>query len=167
EMCIRDSEGAGSGRVRIDALLGPLIESWRNRPGQTIEYRLTVEPGSCEIPQGLALALYRMTQEALTNVARHAGARAAAVTVKARAGVGVEWSVCDDGIGIASDCRSDALQQGNGLAGIRERAWAHGGELEMGARDPAGVRPGLCLVARFPWPDAECAVGTTGNATTA
>jgi two-component system sensor histidine kinase UhpB len=60
--------------------------------------------------------------------------------------------VCDDGIGIAS--YSEALQQGNGLAGIRERVWAHGGELEMLDRGPAGGPRGLCLQARFPWPEA-------------
>ena len=152
--------------VRIDGLLGPLIERWRNRPGQTVEYRLAVEPESCEIPQGLALALYRMTQEALTNVARHAGARMAEVTVKARPATGIEWSVCDDGIGIASACRDAALQLGNGLAGIRERVWAQGGELEMLDAAPDGVRPGFCLVARFSWPIAGCAASIQESAAT-
>lgn len=140
------------GSIPICDLIETLVQSWRQRPGQTIHYQLSVDLDGSDIPQGLALNLYRMTQEALTNVARHAGAKTVAVALAARPGEGVRWSVCDDGIGIAS--YSEALQQGNGLAGIRERVWAHGGELEMLDRGPAGGPRGLCLQARFPWPEA-------------
>lgn len=140
------------GSIPIGDLIEALVQSWRQRPGQNTDYQLTMDLDGTDIPQGLALNLYRMTQEALTNVARHAGARTVAVSLAARAGEGVRWSVCDDGIGIAS--YAEALQQGNGLAGLRERVWAHGGELEMLDRGPAGGSRGLCLQARFPWPEA-------------
>lgn len=140
------------GSIPLGDLIETLVLSWRQRPGQTIDYQLAVDLDDSDIPQGLALNLYRMTQEALTNVARHAGATTVAIALAARPGEGVQWSVCDDGSGIAS--YSEALQRGNGLAGIRERVWAHGGELEMLDRGPAGGPRGLCLQARFPWPDA-------------
>ncbi|AKU11562.1 signal transduction histidine kinase, glucose-6-phosphate specific [Azoarcus sp. CIB] len=153
----KPSDATNRGPIPIDELVEALVESWRNRPGQTIEYRLTVDLGDIDIPQALALTLYRMTQEALTNVARHADAKTAAVRLVTRPGQAIEWSVCDDGVGIAS--YNEASQQGNGLAGIRERVWAHGGELEMLDRGPTGSAPGLRLVACFPCPEAERASG--------
>ncbi|MDO9600621.1 MAG: histidine kinase [Azoarcus sp.] len=143
---------SGRGPVPIRDLIETLVQSWRQRPGQTVHYQLTMDLDGIDIPQGLALNLYRMTQEALTNIARHAGAETVTVALAARLGEGVRWSVCDDGTGIAS--YAEALQRGNGLAGIRERVWAHGGELEMLDRGPAGGPRGLCLQARFPWPEA-------------
>lgn len=142
--------------VPIDAILETLIGCWRNRPGRMTDYRLVVDISGADLPQGLTLALYRMTQEALTNVARHACARTAVVTVVAHCGKDIEWSVCDDGVGITFAPRGDGLQQGSGLAGIRERVWAHGGELEMLDRGPPGAASGFCLVARFPWPGVDC-----------
>jgi two-component system sensor histidine kinase UhpB len=105
-----------------------------------------------ELPRALVLALYRISQEALTNVARHAGASSATLRLRAiRAGgsasmSAIDWSVCDDGVGL--DDPSAALRRGNGLAGIRERVWAHGGDLQLAAVHPGSARPGLCLQAR-------------------
>lgn len=155
------SEAANRGPIPLGALVEALVESWRSRPGRSTDYRLRLELGSTDIPQALALALYRMTQEALTNIARHADAKTAAVTLVARPGGGIEWSVCDDGKGIA--CGDAAMQQGNGLAGIQERVWAHGGELRMLERGPAGGRPGLCLLACFPAPREAGAATRAGS----
>ena len=145
-------EDASRGPIPIGDLIEALVRSWRERPGQTADYRLALDLEGRDIPQVLALNLYRMTQEALTNVARHAEASTVAVTLTAHPAEGVQWSVCDDGIGIAA--YADALQQGNGLAAIRERVWAHGGELEVRDAGLADGRRGLCLRARFPWPEA-------------
>lgn len=144
-------EAPGSGAVPLAELIETLVDSWRRRPGQIAAYRLALDVDDGALPQGLALNLYRMTQEALTNVARHAAARNVMISLVARPGAEVRWSVCDDGAGIPSF--DDALQRGNGLAGIRERVWAHGGELEMASCVPSG--DGLRLEARFPWPGAN------------
>jgi two-component system, NarL family, sensor histidine kinase UhpB len=142
--------GLETGReaVPLGDMLRALVDSWRQRPGQATDFRLAVDlPG--QVPQALALSLYRMTQEALTNVVRHAGARRVEVGVEVDANGAVRWAVRDDGVGIAS--LAEALQQGNGLAGIRERVWAHGGELRM--TEGCGGR-GLGLEACFPAPAA-------------
>lgn len=146
----KPSDAMRRGAIPIRELLESLVESWRNRPGQSTDYRLVVDFGNRDIPHDLAMTLYRMTQEALTNVARHANATAVLVTLVTRPEENIEWSVCDDGIGIASS--NEALQQGNGLAGIRERVWAYGGDLNMLDQGPKGAPPGLCLLARIPWP---------------
>jgi len=156
--------GDASGEpVPIAELLDTLVGSWRRRPGQTTRYELSVALDGRDLPQGLALNLYRMTQEALTNVARHAAAGSVSVALAGRRGDdGVQWSVCDDGVGIAN--YAEALQRGNGLAAIRERVWAHGGELDVHELAPAGSRRGLCLQARFPWPAIEVApTGRVGD----
>jgi two-component system sensor histidine kinase UhpB len=95
------------------------------------------------------LTIYRVVQEALTNVARHAGASQATLqlTLQRRPdGDTLQWQVSDDGAGLGS--LQIALQRGNGLAGIRQRVWALGSDLEC---DPArdGAAPGVCLRARF------------------
>jgi two-component system sensor histidine kinase UhpB len=84
-------------------------------------------------------------------VARHANAsRATLQLVLQRRPEGdvLQWQVSDDGAGLGS--LQVALQRGNGLAGIRQRIWALGSDLECdAARSGAGAPPGLCLRARF------------------
>jgi len=91
--------------------------------------------------------LYRLTQEALTNATRHADATRVDVRVGARANGDIEWSVEDDGIGL--DSVENAPHRGNGLAGMRERVWAHGGEIEMEPSSRTSSRSGLRIRARF------------------
>ncbi len=76
----------------------------------------------------LATAVYRIAQEALTNVARHASAGHAEVLLRENGGV-LSLSVKDDGRGFNTD-QADILQ-GLGLGGMRERAALVGGELEI------------------------------------
>ena len=78
----------------------------------------------------VATAAYRITQEALTNVARHAAAKHVTVNLKADA----SWlllSITDDGIGFDMGTLEDS--EGLGVAGMRERAALLGGELEVEA----------------------------------
>jgi signal transduction histidine kinase len=89
-----------------------------------------------ELPFGVGQAAFRIVQEALTNVTRHAGTDAATV----RIGYGqhdLTVQVDDDGQG-----RSDGLPPpgGSGIAGMRERAAALGGELHAGPRPGGGFR---------------------------
>jgi signal transduction histidine kinase len=86
--------------------------------------------------------VYRVVQEALTNVLRHAGASAVHVRVVREDGaVGVE--VCDDGAGAGTAATAGA---GQGLRGMRERAAAIGGTVESGPAPGGGWR----VAARLP-----------------
>jgi signal transduction histidine kinase len=94
------------------------------------------------LPPEVDLAAYRIVQEALTNVARHAGASAAVVRVRPdHDDVLVE--VEDDGTGVPG-------VPGNGILGMRERAQALGGSLTTGPRPDGGfvVRARLPLRSR-------------------
>ena len=82
----------------------------------------------------LESTIYRVVQEALTNVSRHAQATTALVSVSERDGV-VRASVTDDGRGLPEadrlGPRGDGLEGGFGMSGMRERAELVGGELEL------------------------------------
>jgi signal transduction histidine kinase len=83
------------------------------------------------------LAGFRIVQEALTNVNRHAAARSARVTIRIDDGVRIE--VVDDGVGVAPDANWND-ESGRGLTGMRERAASVGGDLEAGPGPHGGFR---------------------------
>jgi signal transduction histidine kinase len=86
----------------------------------------------------LESTIYRVVQEALTNVSRHAQATQAVISVRERDGV-IHAAVQDDGRGLPDATRlgprGDGLEGGFGMSGMRERAELVGGELEW-ARAP-------------------------------
>jgi signal transduction histidine kinase len=97
----------------------------RFRVKSRIEVSLTLELGS-EPPPDVALTLFRVLQESLTNVAKHAEARAVHITLRGdRERLVLE--VRDDGVGFDPG----ATSSGHGLSGMRERALAVGGALAL------------------------------------
>jgi signal transduction histidine kinase len=122
--------------------VGELVASLR---GGGLETRLEVEP--MHLPPGIALAVYRIVQESLTNVLKHAGAGAKAGVTIIRSGATVRVSVHDDGAGPSGR----ALSTAHGIVGMRERATAYGGTLRTGVR-PGG---GFEVEASIPLPEQE------------
>jgi len=96
------------------------------------------ENGGRRLDAELESTIYRVVQEALTNVSRHAQATKAVISVIARDGA-IQASVTDDGRGLPDTARlgprGDGLEGGFGMSGMRERAELVGGELEW-ARAP-------------------------------
>nr|BFE36244.1 hypothetical protein GCM10010200_084950 [Actinomadura rugatobispora] len=96
-----------------------------------------------ELPEGVALAVYRIVQEALTNVVKHAApARSRVVVEQDEREVRIE--VTDDGPGVRV---LPGATPGHGVIGMRERAMMYGGELTAGPR-PEG---GFAVRARLPY----------------
>ncbi|WP_225846726.1 sensor histidine kinase [Streptomyces sp. HPF1205] len=87
------------------------------------------------LPPGADLAAFRIVQEALTNIVRHSGARAARVRLAYLPGL-LDLSVDDDGPAVDGG----ETGGGNGLVGMRERAAALGGTVETGPRPDGGFR---------------------------
>ena len=87
------------------------------------------------LPASVDLAVYRIVQEALTNVARHAHPAAALVRL-AYTDESIEIVVEDDGLG----AHEPNGYGGNGLAGMRERVAALGGEFAAGPRPDVGFQ---------------------------
>lgn len=107
------------------AQLDGLVERSR-AVGIPVDYRVTGEP--VELPPGLQLVIYRVIQESLTNVGKHAGPEVRAVRVHLNYGPAtIELTVADDGRGTDSSSAS-----GWGLMGMRERVLAQGGTFDAG-----------------------------------
>jgi PAS domain S-box-containing protein len=84
--------------------------------------------GDDEIPSLVGLTLFRIVQEALTNVARHAQAHEVRINLSVDGG-GVALAVADDGRGVTAEALARPVSLG--LVGMRERALAVGGELSI------------------------------------
>jgi len=117
----------------LDSLLAEV-----GRAGLPVELHLEGDP--YPLPRGLDLSAYRIVQEGLTNVLKHAGASDADVVVRYRPDE-VEIEVRDNGNG-----RAGGDGMGHGLVGIRERVKIYGGEMSARA-EPEG---GFVLSTRLP-----------------
>jgi signal transduction histidine kinase len=105
------------------------------------------------LPSEVAIHLYRIVQEALTNVARHAGASRAVVRM-ARTGEDVTLEVEDNGRGLVAEPprSSSSGRPGIGMTSMRERAELMGGALTLGRPTVGG---GLIVGVRVPAPASE------------
>ena len=108
--------------------------------GVTVEVR--IDGDRHELPPGVDLTAYRIVQEALTNVLKHAGPASVTVTVGYEPDA-VRLEVVDDGRGV----NGRAGRGGHGLVGMRERVGVYGGMLETGPRVGGGFR----VAARLPY----------------
>ena len=98
---------------------------------------------SSSLPSAIQIALYRILQEALTNVARHSGAKAVSIRF-ARSGAAVEVAVIDDGCGF--DAKAVAVSSHRlGIQSMRERAAMLGGTLRF-----IPQRKGTKMVVQIP-----------------
>jgi len=122
----------------------------------SIDIELNQDEGRRLDPE-LESTIYRIVQEALTNVSRHAEASKAEVLIVEEGGV-VSASVTDDGKGLPGadrlGPRGDGLEGGFGMGGMRERAELVGGELEFGPAPTRGTTVRL-LVPLAGRPSAE------------
>jgi signal transduction histidine kinase len=109
--------------------LGALVERVRSAG---LPVHLQVEGEPLPLPRALDLSAYRIVQEGLTNVLKHAGASYAEVVVRHRPDA-LQIEVRDDGRGPADDG-----SVGHGLVGIRERVNLYDGEMTAGAPNGGG-----------------------------
>lgn len=126
--------------------LRDLIDGWRSRE-TGIEFAVDLPTSPPPVDEARALALYRVVQEALTNVVRHSGAVHCRVSL-ATVGNRIEARVSDNGAGL----HGGPAPRG-GLLGMAERVDMAGGGLELGK----GEGGGLSLRAWVPCPVAGTA----------
>ncbi len=128
------AEGDESPRAPAPTLddVHPLV----TRVGQAgLPTTMAVHGAPLVLTAGVDLAAYRIVQEALTNCLKHSGATCARVEVTYRP-TEVEVLVTDDGTGLTQGTIEPAT--GHGLAGMRERVAAYGGDLTIGDRPEGG-----------------------------
>jgi len=109
------------------------------RAGLTLSF--TADAVEIRLPGAIEVACFRIAQEALTNVVRHARARHVSVDVRF-VDRKIHLLVCDDGVGFDVAAAYDDVRQGQsaGLLGMRERAALFGGQLEIDAAPTRGTR---------------------------
>ncbi|MCZ7566197.1 MAG: PAS domain S-box protein [Burkholderiales bacterium] len=118
-----------------------LVESVGERAGLVCD--LEIDPACAGLGEPHASALFRIMQESLTNIVRHAAAREVEIRL-ARLGEEAVLSVRDDGVGMGEEAR--AKPRSFGLRGISERVILLGGSVEITSAPGAGT----VLVARIP-----------------
>jgi signal transduction histidine kinase len=131
-------EDTEPGEVRPQPGVSDLAELVAELPSGNISVELDVDEKSRSLPAGLQLTIYRVVQEALTNVMRHSGARLARVSVRARQDA-VDVEVVDDGAGSSTG-------PGHGIRGMSERVAIQGGRFDASSLQDKGFR----VSATFP-----------------
>ena len=145
---IRELRPTGLDELGLAAALEHCVETWRARlPGVSLQ--LSIAGDLDALPETITVTLYRLVQEALTNVAKHATARHVTVRLE-RVGEGaadgerIDLAVADDGRGATPGLPTGGL----GLIGMRERVMALQGELAFKSSPGQGFE----LSAQIPVP---------------
>jgi signal transduction histidine kinase len=140
----------------IDSLgLGPALHSytreWSERSG--IAVTLDLDSNLRRLPEAIELSLFRIVQEGLSNVRKHAGASAVEVRLEHTSPRGLMLSIADDGCGLADDFDLASLSAGGhyGMLGISERVALLGGRSRF-QNQPNG---GALIQVEIPHPRVE------------
>jgi signal transduction histidine kinase len=146
---LRDADDGGPARSPAPAPAPRLQDVHRlvaevAAAGVSVEVHTTGDLAA--VPDGVSLAAYRIVQEALTNVVRHASPARARLTVANGDGA-VVLDVIDDGEPARAARTASPIATGHGIIGMRERAMLYGGELTSGPRPEGGWR----VRARLPY----------------
>jgi signal transduction histidine kinase len=133
--------------------LATYAEAWSERSGVAVDFQSTVADAE-RLPGASETALYRIVQEALTNVFKHAHARRVSV-VLLRSAQQVSAVVEDDGLGFDPEKLDIADGRRLGILGMRERAALAGGSLLV----ESSPGQGATVIIRIPLPDSHREVG--------
>lgn len=122
----------------VDAVRDLLTETQQNQP--EVQFELSVEGKLPALDDQLELSAYRIVQEAVTNIVRHAQATRAHVSVAVRAEA-LRLLIVDNGKGAATLQREGHY----GVRGMQERAAAHGGEVTFQPADGGGLQVSVVI----------------------
>ena len=116
--------------------LNSLVSGWNARSGGKSHYQLNILGDCVLLPEPLTITLFRITQECLTNIAKHSTAQNAKITLAITENA-VTLTVEDDGSATELPFTETS---GIGLLGIRERITALGGQLTLAIVQPHGLK---------------------------
>jgi signal transduction histidine kinase len=125
------------GKMTLPEALRALVDGFGHRTGFKVRFELVGDPQTC-CPAGEG-AIYRVVQEALSNVRRHAKAKHATVRLSGGHAV-THVIVADDGVGLPA-----TIEAGVGLSGMRSRLSELGGRLSI-----RSYSPGTAVIASIP-----------------
>lgn len=136
----------------LSASLRQLVKSWNQRSGNQTQYQLDIDNSLDQLPEPLPVNIYRIVQECLTNIAKHAKAGKAEISLRRMTDETVSLMIRDDGIAQAESFENTL---GMGLFGIHERVTALGGSLKLEALRYGGLQ----VSASLPLPEAPQETG--------
>jgi len=118
-------------------------DEFARREGMDVRFMHRRLPGS--MSQALSSAIYRITQEALRNAAKHSGSKKVHVSVSGTHDM-IRLTIQDFGVGLPADWAATG-PGGLGLTSMEERARLAGGVLELSSEPGKGTK----VIARLPW----------------
>jgi signal transduction histidine kinase len=124
--------------------LGWLVREFQlSRPA--LQMRVDLALDEEDVPAELKIVIFRICQEGLNNIVKHAGARRAMVSL-ACAGELLQLLIEDDGCGLSPEAADLSNRVAGGLAGMHRRATSSGGECQVASE------PGAGTLIRVAWP---------------
>jgi signal transduction histidine kinase len=146
-----------------EGLLPALREYMEQWAGEIsgLEYQIQAAVGSEPPPQTRAI-LFRIAQEALTNVRKHAHAKVLSLTLQDRE-EGVHMTIEDDGLGFRTDEKDDTAVGHLGLVSMRERAELAGGWWQIRSSPGAGTKVECWIPSERSGPSREEAMAAHGD----
>ena len=127
----------------LEIALKEYINVWEKNSGISVVYR--THGRKTDVPQGVDQSIFRITQEALSNIARHSKATATSVTLDYQVD-GIQLQISDNGTGFDID----GVKKGLGLRSIAERVTENQGKLDV----DSGIG-GTTITLRFPYEKSE------------
>jgi len=121
----------------VEPAVSLLVQEFEERTGIVTDLDVRLEDDLEDLTRELALCIYRILQESLTNVSRHSGARNVSITLVYSAGT-LLLSVYDDGKGFEIEHAS--VSRGSGITGMQERAHLVGGSVDVRSAPDKGTR---------------------------
>jgi PAS domain S-box-containing protein len=121
----------------LPGAISAFVDVWSRRSGVPVETQF-VNLERDRLPRDTELALYRIVQEALTNILKHARATRVGIALT-RVAAEVALTIEDDGVGFANDGPPAGNHRGLGLQGMQERAAAVGGNVEVESEPGRGT----------------------------
>jgi signal transduction histidine kinase len=161
-LCVLRQDGEPTGSLAPASGLADLTPLVAQVGEAGLQVWVRVEGERGPVPPGVDLSAYRIVQEALTNVIKHAAATTAGVKVSYEKGA-VAVEITDDGAGMKdgrhgtgpdgprADAVTSPFSTGHGIIGMRERVAVFGGEFAAGPRPEGGFR----VFARLPIPEVN------------
>ncbi len=133
-------QGDEEHHIALEQALRELIRQRQSRSDAELAYLLQIDLHDAQLPQRLSVAAYRIIQEALTNVLRHANATQVVIDVHVdKLAQSLILRIADNGQGLRQTSSPEAPANGLGLIGIKERVLANQGKLHMQAAQPNGL----------------------------
>lgn len=133
--------------IGLEKSLQKLVKSWHQRSGHQTHFELKIDAPLANLPEPLPVNIYRIVQEALTNIAKHAHASQATIKLYYPDKDTLMLLITDNGL-----ADNDNIQQslGMGLLGIHERTRALGGQTNITANAGGGLKMTITLPVNRP-----------------